>query len=120
MKCVCEDLSPTVRALRQLQPTHKLMHSILLNKYSSVALLSLSLATGFGCAGSDARASASGNQLGSDANTASSTGPALAVASSSPSASSAGAPIRETASSTAATKGKDSAAADPPIAVPTI
>jgi hypothetical protein len=120
--CLRRSVTDGARPPTAPNQTHKLMHSNLVNKYSSVALLSLSLAAGFGCAASsDARPSASGNQVSAEGGAASSTTSARTVASSTPNASPAGPGIGGTASSTAATaKRKDSAAVDPPIAVPTV
>src|SRR3954468_23617970 len=105
-------------------PPHKLMHPNLFNKYSSVALLSLSLLVAAACAASsDAHPSPNGDKVATE-NAASSTDPSLVVAAASSSAPAiGGAPTtggRGAASSTPSGARHDSASSDPPITVPTI
>jgi hypothetical protein len=100
------------------------MHRNLFNRFSSVALLSLSLLAGIACAASsDAHPSPNGDKVPTEGS-ASSTDASPAVAAASSSAptvvGTAANGARGAASSTASTARPDSASADPPIAVPTV
>lgn len=99
------------------------MHSTVFNRYSSLSLLGVSLATALACAASsDARPSATGDQVQVEGRLDSSSTDSVqpnATASSTPTVATAGT-VRGTASSSASSTAGDSASKDPPITVPTI
>ena len=99
------------------------MHSTVFNRYSSLSLLGVSLAIGLACAASsDARPSATGDQVQVEGRLDSSSTDSIlptATASSTPTVATAGT-VRGTASSSASGTAGDSASKDPPITVPTI
>ncbi len=96
-------------------PAQQLMHSAS-SRYSSLCMFfSFTLMTALACAASrDARPSPGGESIPPDGQMASSSTPQVVPVAAATS------PIRKTASSTAPGAGKDSAAKDPPVTVPSV